>query len=402
MRMLPIIMMSIASLLPISSFSEDILKLERNTKLTLSDVISQALLHSPKQREIEASNGLIEAKSLQVSSFLPGSPAISAGHQNDIVGSNRNLNQWEIGIELPIWMPGQRAARESTLNALTNELVSNRNNLSLEIAGQVRDAIWNISMVTVDVDLAEAQYKNALDLQHDVEKRWKAGELARTDFMLSQNGALLAKAVYIKTQAEVKHAEHRYWMLTGLKELPEYFDEKLNSKNVIDENHPLLSEAVAKIEMANKQRALIAIESRENPQIMLNVRHERGAFDSLYNDSVGVLIRVPIDSKVRSAPMLASADMAIAQASSEREQRQRMLESSFHEAEHNLETIREEIAILEEQNQISQASLQLSKKSFNLGETDLINLLRSQANAYESRTQFNESSYTNAMEYCSL
>ena len=107
--------------------------------------------------------------------------------------------------------------------------------------------------------------------------------------MLAQNGTLAAKTALIKAKAEVKHAEHRYWILTGLKELPNTFEEQLTSKEMIDDSHPWLAESAAKIEIANYQRALNAIEQRENPQVMLNVRHERGAFDSLYNDSVCLL-----------------------------------------------------------------------------------------------------------------
>ena len=146
---------------------------------------------------------------------------------------------------------------------------------SLDIAGQVRDALWNLGMATNEAELQESRYLAAQALLTDVEKRWKAGELAKTDVMLAQNGTLAAKTALIKAKAEVKHAEHRYWILTGLKELPNTFEEQLTSKEMIDDSHPWLAESAAKIEIANYQRALNAIEQRENPQVMLNVRHER-------------------------------------------------------------------------------------------------------------------------------
>ncbi|HQO15950.1 MAG TPA: TolC family protein [Methylotenera sp.] len=367
-----------------TSNAEELIKLQRNHQLTLTEVVRLSILRSPKQAEIQAGKGLVNAKNIQANSFLPSAPAVSAGLQNDAVGSNRNLSQWEVGLDLPIWLPGQKIARTTLAQGAQTELDKTSANLSLDIAGQVRDAVWSLGMAINEAELQDARHKAAQDLLADVEKRWKAGELAKTDVMLAQNGTLAAKTALIKANAEVKHAEHRYWILTGLKELPNTFEEPLNSKEMIDDSHPWLAESAAKIEIANYHRTLSAIEQRENPQVMLNVRHERGAFDSLYNDSVGVAIRVPLDAKVRSAPMMANAEMAIAQAISEHEQRQRLLESAFHEAQHNLEVIREEIEILQAQHKLSQESLQLAKKSFALGESDLIDLLRIQATAYES------------------
>ena len=384
MRFILLLATCVAMSTPFVSHAEELIQLERNHQLTLTEVVRLSILRSPKQAEIQAGKGLVNAKNIQASSFLPGAPAVTAGHQNDVVGSNRNLNQWEVGLDLPLWLPGQKSARASLAEGAKTELDKTSANLSLDIAGQVRDALWNLGMATNEAELQESRYLAAQALLTDVEKRWKAGELAKTDVMLAQNGTLAAKTALIKAKAEVKHAEHRYWILTGLKELPNTFEEQLTSKEMIDDSHPWLAESAARIEIANHQRALNAIEQSENPQVMLNVRHERGAFDSLYNDSVGVAIRVPLDSKVRSAPMLANAEMAIAQAMSEHEQRQRLLESSFHEAQHNLEVIREEIDILQAQHKLSQESLQLAKKSFALGESDLIDLLRIQATAYEA------------------
>lgn len=384
MRFISLLATCVALSIPYASHAEELVKLERNHQLTLSEVVRLSILRSPKQAEIQAGKSLVNAKNIQANSFLPGAPAVTAGHQNDVVGSNRNLNQWEVGIDLPIWLPGQKTARASLAQGVQTELDKTSANLSLDIAGQVRDAVWNLGMAISEAELQETRYQAAQGLFADVEKRWKAGELAKTDVMLAQNGILAAKTALLKANAEVKHAEHRYWILTGLKELPNTFEEPLSSKETIDDSHPMLAEAAAKIEIANHQRNLSAIEQRENPQVMLNVRHERGAFDSLYNDSVGVAIRVPLDAKVRAAPIMASAEMAIAQAISEHEHRQRLLESAFHEAQHNLEVIREEIEMLQEQHQLSQESLRLAKKSFVLGESDLIDLLRIQTTAYEA------------------
>lgn len=371
-------------LLPLLASGEELAKLERNPQLTLTMVVNAAFERSPRQQVIQAGQAMVEARTLHASGLLPAAPAVSVSHQNDAIGSNRNFSLWDAALELPMWLPGQRAARQAVARVAQDELDSSHNGLLLEVAGQVREAIWDISMASGAVELAEARVKTAQALQSNVEKRVHAGELARTDVMLAQNETLQSQTALLRAQAELKHAEHRYWSLTGLKELPLSAEEQLTPRDTIDDSHPWLADISARVELARGQRDLVRVERRENPQVMLNARHERGAFDNQFNDSVGLSIRVPLDAAVRSAPMIAGAEMGVAQAMSERDQRRLVLQTALHEATHNLEVIHAELDIFEQQHRLAQENLRLAKKSFALGESDLVSLLRGQAMAYEA------------------
>jgi outer membrane protein TolC len=221
-------------------------------------------------------------------------------------------------------------------------------------------------------------------LQHDVEHRFQAGELAKTDFMLAQNESLQAQTALLRAQAELKHAQHRYGVLTGLSDIPAQSEEPVSDKAGLSEQHPYLSEAESKITLAQNERELLRVERRENPQLMLAARSQRSAFDSPYNDSVGVKLRIPLDTEVRSAPAMAGAASNVARFVSERERLRYAMETALHEAEHNLEVTRAELELVTHQNQIAQESQRLGKKAFDLGETDLIHLMRVRALAYEA------------------
>ena len=370
-------------LCPQMVFGEELAGLTRNPGLNLESVITKAFERSPRQNILQAERMVAKAREISATGLLPTSPAVSLGHQNDTVGSHRNLSQWEAAVEVPVWMPGQRTARTTLARMSQGELSGMRNGLLLEVAGQVREAIWDIAMANNLAELAQTRLTTAQALQRDVEKRRAAGELAKTDVMLAQNEVLQAQTELLHTQAEVQHAEHRYWVLTGLKEIPATAEETLTTINNVTETHPLLAESSSRLALARSQRDLTQVERRENPQITLNLRHERGAFDNQFNDSVGLSIRLPLDTQVRTAPMLAESEMGIARASTEHEQRLIELQTAQHEAEHNLEVIRAELVIVEEQQRLSQENLRLARKAFALGESDLISLLRVQAMAQE-------------------
>jgi len=251
------------------------------------------------------------------------------------------------------------------------------------VAGMVRDALWDFSMMLHQATLAKSRHETSLALLNDVEKRVKAGDLPKTDIMLAQNEAYQAETALLRAEAEVKHAQFRYKMLTGLNTFPASFNEA-QSKAVLSDTHPALKDAASKLQVADDERNLIKVEKRENPSLLLNARSQRGAFDNQANESLGFKIRIPLDADVRSAPLLANAEMNYAQHQAYAQHLRIMLENAFHEAEHNLEVTQAELAITTKQHANAQENLRLAKKAFALGETDLVNLLRVQASAYEA------------------
>lgn len=380
--LIPLFFLSIQ--LPAAAEEGELERLQIDTTLTLSGVLQASFDRNPQQPLLQAGSVDAEARTRHALAALPGAPAVNMRHQNDVIGSGRNLREWEAGLELPVWLPGQRAAREAVAREARSGLDAGRTSLLLETAGQLRDALWDVAMNVNAVDLAAARVKTAQALEHDVLRRHQAGELAKTDVMLAQNETLQAQTAHLRAQAELKHAEHRYWMLTGLKHTPAFVEEPLARETQPDDSHPLLAVSARQIALAQEERNLTRVEKRENPQLLLNARHERGAFDTEYDSSIGVAVRIPLAAEVRSAPLLAKAEMGLAQAMSNHEQRRLALLTAMHEAEHNLEVTRSELVIVEEQHRLAQESLRLARKAFALGETDLVHLMRVQAQAYEA------------------
>lgn len=355
-----------------------------NQRLSLSDVLSKTYERNPQQHILSAMAGIAQAREIQAKGFLPAAPAMLFRHQNDTVGSNRGERETEVEMEMPVWLPGQRAARQALAKDMQSGLGASRKGLMLRLAGVLRDAVWDIRMNQENEALYESRLKTAQGLEQDVARRFRAGELAKTDLMLAQNETLQAEAAFVRAQAEVKHAKHRYIVLTGLNEMPENLDEVLSELNTLDDRHPLLEEANSKIEVAKDERQVVSVERRDTPQFVLSARSQRGPSDNFYNDGIGFKVRIPFASDTRNAPLLANAESNVANALSERERLRLSMETSLHEAEHNLLVTRRELELVTRQNQITQENVRLARKAFKLGETDLVNLLRIESQAFES------------------
>ncbi len=357
--------------------------LQISPQLSLHDLVEKTIVRYPDSGLLAAKQIEIDAKNKRANGILPAAPAIGLLNRNDAITSNRGEREWEAELELPVWLPGQRAAREAIARDAALGLVDTRATLSLQVAGMVRDALWDIAMMMHQATLAKSRHQTSLALLSDVEKRVKAGDLPKTDIMLAQNEAYQAETFLLRAEAEVKHAQFRYKLLTGLNAIPESFIEQ-QVKSSLDDNHPALRDASKKILLADDERSLIKIERRENPTVSLSARTQRGPFDNQSNESLGLKLRIPFETESHSAPLVANAEVNYAKNQTEAQHLRYTLEAAFHEAEHNLEVTTAELAITTKQHANAQESLRLAKKAFTLGETDLVSLLRVQASAYEA------------------
>lgn len=351
--------------------------------LSLHSVLEKTIARYPDSKMWYAKQLEADARNKHARGFLPFAPAVGLINQNDVVTSGRGELEWAAELELPIWLPGQRAAREAIARDAQAGLIDSQASLALQVAGLLRDAMWDISMTTNQASIAVSRYETALALLNDVEKRFKAGDLAKTDVMLAQNDVAQAETIKIRAEAEVQHAQFRYGLLTGIKSIPASYTEN-KSNRVLDDQHPVLRDMAKRLLIAGDERDLVQVEKRENPSVLINARSQRGPFDNQSNESLGFKVRIPLDSEVRSAPLVASAEMNVAKNQSEQARLQFALEAAFHEAEHNLEVTQAELVVVTKQFSIVQESLRLARKAFSLGESDLVNLLRVQATTYET------------------
>ncbi len=353
-----------------------------NAALTLTQVLEKTVTRSPQQNNLNAEAFNVGARQAMAESLLPNAPALMVFHQNDALGSGRNERDWQASLEVPVWLPKQRLNRSHVAKLSLLDLDSNRESVKLKVAGLLRDALWDIKMNAKQVDLAKARIELAKQLELDVQKKHQAGELAKTDYMLIQQERLHSERQVILAEAELMHARHRYILLTGLSEMPAQFEEVVSTKEDFEQS-PIWLSALSKVNLAQGQRELVETEKRENPQVIINARSSQGAFDTQYNQSVGLMVRIPFDNPGRSAPLQSQAEMQIGSAMTERETLRLAMLADLHEAEHNLTTTKLELDIALRQLEIAREQARLAKKAFTLGESDLTSVLRIQSQAFE-------------------
>lgn len=354
-----------------------------NPRLSLHEVLQQVVAIHPQQSLLAAHQQMVQARRTMANSWLPQAPSVGFSHQNDALMSNRDEREWQAQVQIPIWLPGQRQARSQVASLADDSLSQDRAGLQQLAADLLRNAVWDIAMRRNDVGLADDRRNTMRSLSEDVQKRFKAGEVAKLEVMQVDQETLQAERLRVTAHAELMHAQFRYQQLTGLNEIPAKLEESLSTREDYADS-PYWQAAQAKVKLAEGQRDLTMIEQRQNPQLTLSTRTIQGGFDYAYNSSMGVAINIPLQSEVQRAPLLANAEQNIGDARTQLETLRRQLENNLHEAEHNLHVSRQELTLIQQQQAIATENASLARKAYRLGELDLNQLLRLQLLAFEA------------------
>ncbi len=353
------------------------------TGLTLAEAVRLAIAREPRGQVWDARRRESEALASQAGSPIAGNPAVSLRHQTDRWGSRGGLREWEAGIELPLWRPGQRQARQDLAHSSAGYATAGREAMALEVAGRVREAVWDVAQSRNELALAQHELELSRELEKSVARRVQLGDLARSDLVLAQEETLRRHETYLAAQAELTHSLRRYKLLTGIEKLPRGSEKRATLSEITD-HHPLMAEFMADLQRAENAAAVARRERADSPQLMLGARQERSSFADSTVNSVGVTLRLPIGIDSQSAPRIAAAEVVVAEARSRMERQRRDLGAALHEAEHSLEVIEERLALARQQQALARENLRMARLAFASGETDLMSLLRVQALAFSA------------------
>jgi outer membrane protein TolC len=116
----------------------------------------------------------------------------------------------------------------------------------------------------------------------------------------------------------------------------------------------------------------------------VGVKHERGSYGQEPIDSVGVSLTVPLGGGAEMAPKRAEAAEKLAEAERQQELEIRRQKIALHEAEHELEVCLVQQEIAGEHYAMANENLRLARRAFELGESDLMDLLRVQEQYFQS------------------
>lgn len=356
---------------------------------TLGDALEQAWSRHPQAQVFNAREGEANARLALATGLTPSPPSMSFANVSDRFNADTGQDAWEFEVALPMWLPGQRTAHGREAQSAFAELSARRAAQRLQLAAEVRDAWWTLADARNSLDMTTHRETAAKTLLADVQRRFKAGELARIEVNLADLERLAAESDTLNAQSSVQQAEQTYRLLTGVDApalLPEEVAPITSTTTTL---HPQLIAAQALTQLAQARVGVAQQTGRDAPELAVRWGRDRADAHAAYANSVGIKLTVPFGSDARLRQASSAALAEALQADAELMLTQQRLDLDIARAQRDLNTALRHLTKAQERLVLTNDTLRLSEKSFALGESDLASLLRARAADFESKTAMN-------------
>lgn len=347
--------------------------------VTLADAVEAAWRRSAQSAEGAGQVRRAQAERTGASALWAAPPALEVGVIRDRQRATGSTRETEVGIAVPLWLPGQRAARLGQADAESAAATASVAAARLRVAGTVREVTAEVALRRAEMTAAEAQSRELDVLAKDVERRVAAGEMARADALAANAERLAAATSLAQAKQRLQATELQWKALTGMTTLP-MLSSAPGAAAVV---HPALHSAALNVEAARRRVDAVRASRRDAPELLVRARQEVATGEPNTN-GIGIAVRIPFGTASRNEPLLAVAlsELEVAEAT-ERELRQQV-EAETAAARSADASARQQLADESARAKLLRERATLIEKSFRAGETALPEMLRALTAAAQS------------------
>lgn len=340
--------------------------------VTLPEAVDAAWSRGTAEAESAGQARRAQAGRAVASAWWAAPPSVELGTVRNRQAGRAAAQETEIGVALPLWLPGQRAAQQAQGDAELALAAAQAQLARWRVAGTVRDAAAEVALQRADLAAADTQAQELSLLASDVARRVAAGDLARADALGADAERLAATTALAQARQRLHAAERQWAALTGL---PVVLELPVDAPVLAAGDHPALATAAAEVAVARHRLQVARTSRRDAPELVLSARHETAAGEPDVR-GVGLALRVPFGSASRNEPLMAAALSEVELA----EARERAMQREV-QAEQDSARAAEASARQQWQDEQARAALLreravLIDKSFRAGETALPDMLR--------------------------
>lgn len=296
--------------------------------LNLRQVFEAAWARQPEATALQSRRDAARAQQNAAQAWTPEPAALELAYKTDRFNRNQGARELEVGVSVPLWLPGERSRSAALAEAEGAAVESRATAAQLRIAATVRETWWQWQRARIDVDIARDQLDNTRRLAADVIRRVRAGDLARADQHQADAAVAGAEANMAQAAADLAGARQHLHALAGAPPLANEANGAVSEPDVSAatadiEANAALQELKAKATVAERTAALTAVQTRANPELTLTTTRDRGSFGEASQQTLAVGVRIPFGGgprhDARTANALAEATEIQAQLSLERD-----------------------------------------------------------------------------------
>ena len=368
---------------------------------TLREAFEAAWARQPEAQALAARRDAARAQQQAVHAWTPEPVALELATKTDRLNRNFGTREYEVGVAIPLWLPGERGRSQALADAEGRAVESRATAAQLRVAATVREAWWSWQRARAELDGARGQLDNVLRIAADVGKRLKAGDLARADQHQADGAVAAAEAAMAQSQSALTAAQQQLRSITAMpgaaannaansaadSTAAESEPPPAATPTGDTDNHAELLALQDQTAVAERAAALAATQSRASPELTVAATRDRGVYGESYQQTWTVGVRIPFGAGPRHGARVASARADAVELQAQMALARARLAGEREAARARTDAARAQLAAADRRAQLARESRGFFDKSFRLGETDLPTRLRIEAEAADADRQ---------------
>jgi cobalt-zinc-cadmium efflux system outer membrane protein len=362
--------------------------------IDLKQAFDAAWARQPEALSLPSRRDAARAQHSAARSWTPEPAALEVSNKTDRLNRDQGARELEIGVAVPLWLPGERNRSGALAEAEASALESHTLAAQLSVAARVREAWWTWQRARIDADVARDQFDNARRIAADVSRRTQAGDLAQADQHQADGAVAAAESALAQAQAALAAARQQLKAGTGVMAPDESAAAGPVAEPAPDagragetDAHAALRELQDRATVAERAAQLASSQSRANPELTLASTRERGVDGEANQQSITLGLRIPFGGGPRHDTRVARARAEALELQARLALERERLLAEQEAARVRVDAARTQLAASERRALLARESRGFFDKSFRLGETDLPTRLRIEAEAADAERQ---------------
>lgn len=360
----------------------------------LHDAVDAAWLRQPQARAAAMRRAELDARAQAAESFSRDAPAVTLENWSDRWSRAQGFAKYAGEFAFPLWLPGERERTRASIAADRDYVEAVIAATKLRVAGDVRDAYWAAQSALQEVQVATLRRDEAQRLSEDLQRRLRAGVVARVDAQAALAQVQVAEAALSTAQAAAFRAARGFEQLTGLRQLPAFSGEAerragpdagpVGSEGRLVEGHPALAATQRAVEAARASLNLVAATNRDSPEIGVGMFRERSRAVNPFENIVTLRLRIPFSTESRNAPRVAAANVVLMEAEAQADLERERLLAELASAEREAQSAAANVDLAQRRRDLATDNRRLVARAFELGEADFSTRLRAQTEFFDA------------------
>lgn len=355
--------------------------------LTLKALFERAWKLQPEAQSADLRRESAQAARNGASSWTAEPAALQLTTKTDRPGSNQGSREIELGVALPLWLPGERARKAALGDAEIKAMESRRLAAQLQLAATVREAWWTLQRTQTELGLAQDRLQSALQLAADVARRVRAGDMSRADQTQANGAAAQAEAAVAEATGARDAAQAALTVWGGPVAQADDGEPEALPPVGPPADHPTIADWQNQADVARRTANLAAVQTRANSELTVAATRGREQSGERYLQSFTVGVRVPLGSGDRARAKEAAARADALDAETRARNEQNRLAADVAAAAARVRAAQAQHRAMTRHAALARDTRGFIDKAFLLGEADWPTRLRVELEAVQAERQ---------------